>query len=275
MDAVFFALFLGTVAFVIFHFLVSIPKGRFKRKWLKGNWPLHDHRPYFLPKMMHALHLTSMIALGFSGMYIRFPFFDGGRTAMRWVHYVAMVVVIVTFFWRLWYAFFSRKRDYRKFAIGRRDVQSLPGVLAYYSYIKETKPHVDEYNVMQKGTYQFFVILMFAQTLTGLSLITDPILWGLSPREVLVGWWLGPLVGDVAIAGAWMRVAHYAINWIFIILTIVHAYLSLNEDFHIFLDFFGIRRYPDEFMARAKAEAHGHGHAPAVAAAPLAGHEAE
>ena len=259
LDAIFFALFLATVAFVVFHFSVSIPKGRFRKKWREGKWPEHDHRAHLLPKILHALHLVSMIALGFSGMYIRFPFFDGGRTTMRWVHYVAMTVVIVTFIWRMWYAFFSKQRDYKKFAIGKRDVQSMPGVLAYYGYVKEDKPHVAEYNVMQKGTYQLFMILMIAQAFTGLSLVTDPIIAGLSPREVLVGWWLGPLVGDVAIAGAWMRIVHYVINWVFIIFTIVHAYLAINEDFLIGLDFFGIKRYPDELIERARANAH-HGH---------------
>ncbi len=41
-------------------------------------------------------------------MYIRFPFYSGGRTTMRWVHYVAMVIVIVNLVMRLWYAFASR-----------------------------------------------------------------------------------------------------------------------------------------------------------------------
>jgi hypothetical protein len=78
---------------------------------------------------------------------------------------------------------------------------------------------------------------------------------GLSMREIMVGWWLGPLVGGVAVAGAWMRVVHYAINWLFIIMTVVHFYLAVNEDLLIGLDFFGFKKYPADRLVT-----HGHGH---------------
>jgi len=38
----------------------------------------------------------------------------------------------------------------------------------------------------------------------------------------------------------WVRTAHYVINWLFIILTTIHVYLSVTEDFPAFLDFFGL-----------------------------------
>lgn len=262
LDGVFLVLWIGVFLFVIVHFLISIPKGRFRKKFIEGKWPEHDHTAPFAPKLMHAVHLVCMLALAFSGIYIRFPFFDGGRTAMRWVHYVAMTIVGLNYLLRLWYAFFSRNRDFRKFAITKRDLQSMLGVLAYYGYFSDSKPHVAEYNVMQKASYLLFAVLMLAQGFTGLSLLTQPFLFGLSPREVLVGWWLGPLVGGVAMAGAWMRVLHYTINWLFIIMTTVHFYLAVNEDLPIGLDFFGIKKYPAEKLA---AHGHGEAHAPAVA----------
>jgi Ni/Fe-hydrogenase b-type cytochrome subunit len=258
LDAIFILLFFGVIAFVIFHFSVSIPTGRFRKKWREWKWPEHDHTSPALPKVLHAVHLASMIALAVSGLYIRFPFFDGGRTPMRYVHYVAMTIVIINFIWRVWYAFFSKQRDWRRFAITKRDLQSMLGVLKYYGYVSDSKPHVAEFNVMQKMTYILFALLMMAQAFTGLSLLTQPILFGLSPREVLVGWWLGALLGDVAIAGAVMRIIHYIINWLFIIMTMIHFYLAVNEDFPIGLDFFGIKKYPREKLA-----AHGHGHAAA------------
>ena len=268
MDAVFLALWIGVWLFVIFHFTISIPKGRFRKKWIEGKWPEHDHTPVFLPKLMHWIHLLCMLALAFSGIYIRFPFFYGGREAMRWVHYIAMTIVGLNFFWRLWYAFLAKNRDYKKFTIGKRDLQSAVGVLAYYGYFSDNKPHVAEYNVMQKMSYLLFMFLMMAQGFTGLSLLTMDIpALGVSPREILVGWWLGPLVGGVAMAGAWMRVLHYAINWLFIIMTTVHFYLAVNEDLPIGLDFFGFKKYPEEKLVK-----HGHdheeAHAPAAATAP-------
>lgn len=268
MDAIFFTLEIVVIFALIAHFFIGIPRGRFRKKWIEWKWPDHDHTPPFLPKFMHWMHLICMIALAFSGLYIRFPFFEGGRTAMRWVHYVAMTVVLANLFWRIWYAFYSKNRDYKKFGVNMRDIKSMPGVAAYYAMISNSKPHVAEYNVMQKLTYLVFLTLMFAQGFTGLALLTQPILFGMSPREVLVGWWLGPLVGDVAIAGAWMRVVHYAINWLFIIITTIHFYLALNEDLLISLDFFGFKKYPEQLLEQARAAAHHeHEEAPAPAAA--------
>ncbi len=33
---------------------------------------------------------------------------------------------------------------------------------------------------------------------------------------------------------------HYIVNWLFIILTTIHVYLSVTEDFPAFLNFFGL-----------------------------------
>ena len=62
----------------------------------------------------------------------------------------------------------------------------------------------------------------------------------MSPRELLVGWWLGAMLGSVDMAGWYMRTAHYLINWLFIVLTTIHVYLSVTEDFPAFMDFFGL-----------------------------------
>ena len=62
----------------------------------------------------------------------------------------------------------------------------------------------------------------------------------MSPRDLLLGWWLGALLGSTDLAGWYARTAHYIINWLFIILTTIHVYLSVTEDFPAFLDFFGL-----------------------------------
>ena len=59
--------------------------------------------------------MTSMILLGVSGMYLRFPFFANGRTFMRGTHYVFMTIAIVTTIWRVVYAFRSKANaDWRE-----------------------------------------------------------------------------------------------------------------------------------------------------------------
>jgi Ni,Fe-hydrogenase I cytochrome b subunit len=201
---------------------------------------------------MHFQHVAAMIALVVSGMYIRFPFFNGGRWPMRWVHYIAMTIVILNLIARLWYAFASRRRDYREFAITVRDIVTAPMVVGYYLFVvpPEKKPHVGKYNVMQKSVYLTFVPLLIVQAITGLALLTYTIPFtstvnlfghpGLSPRDLILGWNLGTWLGSTDLAGWWARTAHYFINWLFIVFVTMHVYLSLSEDFPAFLDFFGL-----------------------------------
>ncbi len=256
-DVIFTVLYVVIVVALSGHFLGNILTGRAKSRFVNWEWPHHEGGPIpTAPKIMHFQHVAAMIALGVSGMYIRFPFFNGGRTAMRWVHYIAMTIVIVNLVARLWYAFASKRRDYREFAITKRDITTAPKVILYYIFVKPSKPHLGKYNVMQKMTYSIFVPLLIAQAFTGLALLTMRVpLVNASPRELLVGWWLGAMLGSVDMAGWWMRTAHYLINWLFIVLTTIHVYLSVTEDFPAFMDFFGL-----SFLGPAHHEEGGHEH---------------
>ncbi len=247
LDAIFTTLYVVILLALSGHFFGNILTGRAKRRFGKEwAWPHHDSHPPALPKFLHFTHVISMIALAASGLFIRFPKFD--RTPMRYVHYVFMIIVIINLVWRLWYAFSSRQRDYREFAVTKRDIVTAPKVILYYIFIKPSKPHLGKYNVMQKGTYILFVPLLIAQALTGLALwrleipIADTSLYALTAQ----------LVGAGGIF--WVRTAHYIINWLFIILTTIHVYLSVTEDFPAFLDFFGLR-----FLDRGPSHGDGHG----------------
>jgi Ni,Fe-hydrogenase I cytochrome b subunit len=263
LDVIFVTLYAVVILALSGHFVGNILTGRAKRRFLGWQWP--DHEGPTIPtlqKFLHVQHVACMIILAITGLYIRFPFFDGGRTPMRWVHYIAMVIVTINLIWRLWYAFGSRTRDFREFAITRQDIVTFPKVALYYIFVKPSKPHLGKYNVMQKGTYIIFVPLLFLQAFTGFALLTFNFPYiGLSPRDILVGWWLGALLGSTDLAGWWSRTAHYAINWLFIILTTVHVYLSVTEDFPAFLSFFGMSSLDREHAPAD--DAHGHSDLPA------------
>lgn len=280
LDVVFTSLYVVIITVLPIHFLGNVLTGRAKRRFIGWEWPHHEGPPIpFLPKLLHFQHVTCMILLALSGLYIRFPGFifggwDNARTFMRWIHYVAMIIVTINLIWRLWYAFYSRQRDYREFAITKQDVVTAPKVLLYYTFIKPSKPHLGKYNVMQKMTYIMFAPLLVIQAFTGFALVTAPVLFGYSPREVLVGWWLGALAGSTDLAGWYMRMTHYVVNWLFIILTTIHVYLSVTEDFPAFLNFFGLSFLDREHAGHEEHEdEHGgehepgeeHGHAPSPA----------
>jgi Ni/Fe-hydrogenase 1 B-type cytochrome subunit len=253
LDVIFTGLYVLIVAFLIFHFSLFVYFGRFRKSFIEGHWPTHDSRPPALPKVLHFVHMTSMLILAFSGMYLRFPFFDGGRTFMRGTHYVFMTIVIITVIWRVWYAFFSKTNaDWKEFAIGMADIKSALGVLAYYGYFSNNKPHVAKYNVLQKMSYVMFLVMMVLQAITGLCLVRYGFLWGVSPSQLLVGWWAGG-VGGMALAMWAIRTVHYVINWAFILMMTIHLYLAATVDVPCALDFFGM----DELQVQP--DAHGHG----------------
>lgn len=265
LDVVFVALYVFILAFLVFHFSLFVIKGRFRKSFIEGHWPEHDSRPPKTPKVLHFVHMVSMIILGFTGMYLRFPFLYGARTAMRVTHFVFMFIVIFVLIWRVWYAFFSRTNaDWREFAIGRKDIQSALGVLAYYGYFSNQKPHVAKYNVLQKMSYNMFLYMMIAQAFTGLALLKWTIpLTGVTVSQAMIGWWLGPIIGSASTALWATRTLHYILNWLFIIMTTIHLYLAASVDVPCALDFFGLKEL------EVKEGAHGHDHeTPAIEPVP-------
>jgi Ni/Fe-hydrogenase 1 B-type cytochrome subunit len=173
---------------------------------------------------------------------------------MRNTHYFFMVVVIITLVWRVWYAFFSKTNaDWREFAIGKKDLQSMLGVLAYYGYFSNNKPHVAKYNVLQKVSYNLFLYMMIIQAITGLALLRFNIAFiNMSPSQLIIGWNLGAWLGSAALALWAVRMVHYVINWAFILMMTIHFYLAATADVPCALDFFGL----------TELEVHpgGHGH---------------
>ena len=245
---------------LVLHFLGNVITGRAKRRFVDKEWPHHEGGPIpAAPKLLHFQHVTAMIALVVSGMYIRFPwvlpFVKGpyARYSMRWVHYVAMTVVIINLVVRLWYAFASKRRDYKEFAITRRDITTAPMVIAYYLFLNPPRRSRTSASTTscRRGRTSYSCRCSFCRRSPGLRCSPSPSRSrvasrvfghaGVTPRDLLVGWWLGGLVGSTDLAGWYARTAHYVINWLFIILTTIHVYLSLSEDFPAFLDFFGLR----------------------------------
>jgi Ni/Fe-hydrogenase 1 B-type cytochrome subunit len=251
LDVLLFWIWMAAIAFVIFHFTLSmfkLPRGseksRFRKSFIEGKWPEHESRAPVAPKVAHGLHMVAIILLAITGMYIRFPTLFGARDFMRNTHYVFMTIAILTFVWRIWYAFFSKKRDYKEFAIGKKDIGSLLGVLAYYGYFTNNKPHVAKYNCAQKASYMLFVFMMLAQIFTGLVLVRYNIIFGHSPANLLLGYWVGPFVGGAAMSLWYARMLHYILNWLFIIMMTIHFYLAASVDVPCTLDFFGLTTMP-------------------------------
>ena len=171
-------------------------------------------------RIYHYIHIVSIITLVFTGFFIHYPFFAASMKTMRFLHFVAMYVVVFNLVMRLSLAFLSKNRDYKNFGLGMIVWRNLFGTLAYYLFLKKELPKEVQgiYNPPQRLTYVLFIPLIILQAMTGFALYTPTAGYFL---------WLTSLVGGLEMVRVW----HFAVMWVFILLTSVHIYLSIFEDF--------------------------------------------
>ncbi|MDP2212185.1 MAG: cytochrome b/b6 domain-containing protein [Candidatus Aquicultor sp.] len=213
------------------HFTGNVMTGRARKRFKLWQWPEHVELPSLVRRSMHLMLVGSMIMLIVSGMYIRFPFElpFGNRTTIKYVHYVAAFAVTAIIFIRIGYAFLHKSKDYREFALTKKDMMAFVPTLKYYAFMAKSKPHVATYNPMQKASYGLMVpTLIFIQIATGLALLFSPQLLG----------WLASSVGGLALARVYVRIVHYFVTWVVGAFMCAHIYLAITEDLPALLFFF-------------------------------------
>lgn len=168
-------------------------------------------------RVYHWLHLVSMLILIFTGFFIHYPFFKGSMATMRFLHFVSMYVLIFTLIMRVSYAFLSRRRDFRNFGLGWNTWKNLPAQIMYYLFLRKNPPEgVSGYNPPQRLAYVFFAPLIVVQAMTGFALYT--------PTQKYFEW-LTAFLGGLEMVRVW----HFAIMWVFILVLAIHIYLSVME----------------------------------------------
>ncbi len=231
-DAVAVVMVAVAALFWVFEVLGNIVTGRIRHEYRYHAET--EEKVKVFPRIVHVVHVFSMIALGVSGIYLRYPFFPTGHIIMKQVHFVAMYFVPVVFVVRIVYA---KMRDAEKFKVTKADIKNIPNVLLYYMFIRKSYEHLSKYNGMQKLTYKIvFPILLMIQIYTGFGLM-----W---PTILLVP--LKGLVGGLSAAASWARLIHFMAAVTLLVFTLIHICLSFVEDLPGLLVFFGLRRQRDE-----------------------------
>lgn len=222
------------VALYIVHFGGDIITGRARKRFIKWQWSLHE-LPTGIRRSFHRIHAISILALAATGIYLRFPIQlpIGDHTSIKYLHYAMAIIATVFFAAAVLNAFISRNKPYKEFAFSKRDAKAVLPTIKYYIFMASSKPHVANYNPLQKAIYGFMVpFLMVMQIATGFALLFSPQMLG----------WAVPLTGGLEIARVYTRFAHYLVNWFFILFLSVHIYLAITEDLPGLLYlFFGVR----------------------------------
>ena len=179
--------------------------------------------------VLHWMHLLSFFLLMGTGLYIHSPLRGFSTVAvMDEIHFVTMYVFVLTTVMRIYWAFFGagsaklgsvkREPDYRHFALTRLDARTFGSMLAYYLFLRDTRPYSTKYNPLQKVTYGYvFPLLIAFMALSGFAMFL--------PTEASLTWFANWFGGQNAV-----RLAHYLAMWVFFSLFLIHFYLVLFED---------------------------------------------
>ncbi len=235
------------LGFVVPHIIGSIVTGRVREHFIEKKWGPVEHRahdpetygyghPYaddfpVTARAWHWINIISFFFLAVSGIYIRYPYFDGGREIMRYIHYLFMYIVTINLLFRV----YLLKNDWRNYLIfDMYDLKIAPSILKYYAFIGPPYEHKKKYNPIQRQTYPMLWALIGLQALTGFI-----IFWpGMVPG------FISGIIGGTASLAAWMRVVHSANMRIMLFVVTIHSYLGIMEDYPV-LKFFWFGKEPD------------------------------
>lgn len=205
----------------------------------------------------HWIHVVALSVLIWTGFWIHRPWYQASFSTIRTWHLMAAFILVATGAARFYWAFFGRgsadlgetkrKRDFLHFMPERQNRHKTWQMIKYYLFLRKTHPCTAKYNPLQKVAYQGLGVAILIHMSTGLAL------WGpTSSWFSTATYWLG---GPVTI-----RLIHYLAMWAFIVITVVHIYLTLVEAaWEIPLMFWWKERLPikgvcveDQYVPRAQ-----------------------
>jgi Ni/Fe-hydrogenase 1 B-type cytochrome subunit len=179
----------------------------------------------------HYINLICMIMLAFSGFYIHYPFFDGFMGVARGMHFVAMFVIIINLTFRIVAAFFVKTAvdlgsrevdtDIKNWLPQQKNRHQFLETVKYYLFLRKEGVISAKYGSLQKIAYLATIPLTYFQAYTGFAIYGPTMDWGFFKGGLdLVG---GPMN---------MRIIHYFMMWVFIVFTMIHAYLANIYNFN-------------------------------------------
>jgi Ni/Fe-hydrogenase 1 B-type cytochrome subunit len=189
----------------------------------------HTKAEHPLPaRIMHHLHLVCIVVLIPTGFYIHkpnFSLFGLDMSTVRYLHFICAYVILLNSVTRVYWAFFGKPRDIKYFMPEKENRGKLFPMIAYYYFLRKTKPRTSRYNGWQKTTYVLWTIAVWHMALTGFAMFykTNPF-WA----------WVVNMHGGLSMIHA----IHYLVMWFFVVSVLFHIYLILFEDFKSFLVMF-------------------------------------
>jgi Ni/Fe-hydrogenase 1 B-type cytochrome subunit len=185
-----------------------------------ANHKPEENRHPTLFRWTHIAFVSSILLLVLTGFYIHMPFVGGGGFFMsltRGVHFFLAGVLIISAVVRIPSMFIGRNRDWKAFLPTFYDFKLFPKIIKYYTYLGPEAKTKKKYNPMQMCSYCAVFVLIIFQIVSGLAL--------LHPDGGMAWFTFGIFGNEINV-----RIAHYIVNWAFVLFILIHAYLALRED---------------------------------------------
>jgi Ni/Fe-hydrogenase 1 B-type cytochrome subunit len=166
--------------------------------------------------------MVSILLLIITGFYIHYPFLDNGggflMILMRGIHIFAAFTFTAAVIIRVIFMFFGKDRDWASFLPNWHDVLLLPRVIGHYLHLGDMPRLKKKYNPLQMMAYTAIFLLAIFQILSGFAMMY-PDGW--------LSWFNYGVFGTEYNT----RIAHYIINWLFVLFISVHLYLGIRDSF--------------------------------------------
>jgi Ni/Fe-hydrogenase 1 B-type cytochrome subunit len=183
-------------------------------------------------RILHELIMVSILLLIVTGFYIHRPFVGGAGFLMslvRGIHFFFAIVLIIAVVARIINMFVGKDRDWRFFIPSGSDFKLIPKTLSYYAYATKELYIEKRYNPIQMLTYCLAFVMIIFQIISGLAL---------KYPDGAFSWFnYGLFNNEIEV-----RIAHFVVNWLFIMFLMIHVYLAIREAFskikemHLFSD---------------------------------------
>ncbi|MCL4385672.1 MAG: cytochrome b/b6 domain-containing protein [Actinobacteria bacterium] len=166
-------------------------------------------------RIMHGLHLISMIMLILTGFYIYAPatfrIFPDMDVA-RYIHFIFMYIIGWAMIYKTYYTIVTG--EIKELIFRWRDLLELPALIKYYLYgifVGAPKKDYGKYNPGQRLIYSMWPVLLLAQGITGIAMY-------FTQRWSAFNNIFGGLQN--------IKFIHFIICWIFAITVVAHFYLG-------------------------------------------------
>lgn len=181
-------------------------------------------------RLTHWLFVLSIVAFSVTGLYIGSPYLYAVSTKeyimgwMRFIHFVAAYVFLMSFIIRMYWALMGNKYAYFCvwFPFTAKKMREFIDTLKFYLLIRNKPPDNAGHTALAGFTYIIIYLLFLFEIFSGFALYSvnhTGAIW-----TVLGGWMTGFMFLPM------IRLYHHLVMYVLIAFAILHVYLAIFAD---------------------------------------------